>query len=158
MQQNNLEDRLAEMRAQFGGETAATDDEHARWVLYQKAMASPGGWSLLQRALETEPDPAVALSVVLHMLERLPARERESWVRALRSADKREYAQRRAEELQILESILHGRELDSVDWSVWLQRKLAEQASDVGILERLAQHGETKRVRRMAAERLRCLP
>ncbi|MBT2442869.1 hypothetical protein J7E93_22730 [Streptomyces sp. ISL-36] len=157
MSQQSLNECLAELHAQLGGEKAAVDDEHARWGLYQRAMAAPDAWAPLRRALENEPDPAVASSVVLQMLERLPAEEHEPWVRALHSEDKRAYAQRRSQDLQVLEAALGGREVEREDWSVWLQLKLAEQVGDARLLAELAEEGETKRVRATAAERLRAV-
>ncbi|MEV5611816.1 hypothetical protein [Streptomyces sp. NPDC052225] len=138
--------------------TADSGDEHVRWSCYRTAMASPDAWATLKKDLEAEPDPAVASSAVLRMLERLPVDEHESWIRVLAFERGRDVAQRRSQDLRTLNSPLEFEgELDPDEWSDWLQRRMVEQRTDPPLLDLLSRRGRTKRVRNAAAVRLRTL-
>lgn len=138
----------------------APSDDHFRWALYLGAAEEQNRWQLLLEAAHLEPDPSMALSLVLRMLEKVPADCRASWTSSLSVRENKEYASRRAAELEIFESILAGdfeiKEMEDVphDWSDWLQLKLAELCDGEAVLEHLSEHGRTKRIRRLAAERL----
>ncbi len=141
----------------LGADVSGLGDEHARWAVYRRAMGVPKMWERLADAVREEPDQAVALSVVLCMLERVPTADRERWPQVIASLQKREFAQRRAEELAVLERAMAGADSHEAEWSRWLQERLSERATSVDLLERLAAEGATKRIRRTAAERRRIL-
>lgn len=145
------------LAAQVGGAPVDVADGHARWSLYRLAMPRPEAWAALEEAVRREEDANVASSVVVQMLERAPADGRQRWVDALGSAAARQFAQGRADDLAVLAAAVAGEPVDPADRSRWLQERLAEQAVDHGLLARLADAGDTKRIRRTAAERLRGL-
>jgi len=148
---------VAAIVAQVGGQPVDVSSEHARWFLYQQAMLRPEAWSALEEAVRREEDDGVASSVVVDMLERVPVDGRQRWVDALSSPDVRRFAQGRADDLAVLEAAVVGENVDPAHRSRWLQLRLAEQGTDHDLLARLADIGETKRIRRIAAERLRKL-
>ncbi|MFC9129636.1 hypothetical protein ACFT4A_22670 [Streptomyces sp. NPDC057099] len=103
-------------------------DGHDRWSLYRAAMKAPGALPLLFEALSLEPDGPLASGVVGEVLERVPADERERWVRIL----------------------------DLIDgWSDWLQLRAVQAASDTAVLHVVSRKGRTKRIRQAAVEALR---
>jgi hypothetical protein len=118
---------------------------------------------LLLRAVMAEPDGPVASAVVVGMLERLGAEERSGWVEALKPGDGA-FSVRRAEELSVLEAVRSGdfpedRIHDEVDaWSDWLQRHVTEGGASAAVLEALAEHARTRRIRHLAREAVRRLP
>lgn len=134
---------------------------HERWRLYQRAMEAPSSWRLLAEAVGFEADAAIAMSVVLRMLEKLPAERRAEWIHKLSSEKEMDYASQRSQELQTFVD-LSGDELASSSdplfdpaWSVWLQLRLAESAANEDLLVQLSEEGATKRVRSTATARLR---
>ncbi|MEV6285893.1 hypothetical protein [Kribbella sp. NPDC051770] len=137
---------------------------HARWGVYRWMMASPVEWGRLLGIVGFEPDAAIAGSVVLEMLERVPAAERKRWVDSISANGNHSLAVLRGDEIGILEGVTGelGVEFsvapDQVlEWSDWLQRRASTESTSVGVLEQLSQAGRTKRVRGCAAERLRFL-
>jgi hypothetical protein len=95
-------------------------------------------------------------AVVTQMMEWVEAPQREQWIAAARTERDRQYASRRAREVDILR--IHGAipNLDRAllaDWTDWLQIRLAETSTVLGVLDQLTQHGRTKRIRRTAAQR-----
>ena len=153
----DLDTAVAALLAYVGAQAIDVNDEHERWALYQAAMGLPQAWQALEEAVRLERDDAVATSVVLEMLSRSSADARERWVRALSSAEKQQFARQRADELGVLDGASAGEQVQPANWSRWLQERLAEQATDAGVLAYLARDGDTKRVRRAAAERLRVM-
>jgi hypothetical protein len=133
-------------------------DEHDRWHVYQAAVALCALGPSLREALASEPDEGVATSVVLLAFDRDPVREhRARWVDAL-SADRRAFVARRADDLSVLEGVCDGSLTDVPDvtaWTHWLQRTSAEQSTVPDVLEQLARDGRTRKIRNIAAERLR---
>ncbi|MEU9200064.1 hypothetical protein [Streptomyces sp. NPDC048332] len=150
---------VSEISAHLGGVAAEVESEHDRWHLYLRAMDSPEGRKLLLRAVEVEPDQSVALSIVLEMMERLPSVESREWVRRLPPGKNRQFAEQRARDYCVMETLGEGGTVDGGpgDWSVWLQLRAAEVSTDSSLLTRLAETGGTKRVRRIAVDRLRLL-
>ncbi|MEU9358289.1 hypothetical protein AB0D35_09285 [Streptomyces sp. NPDC048301] len=155
--------RVEALNATVRGEPAAhdgarfRDDGHARWELYREAAGSPSSHALLLDAVRAETDGALASAVVVLVLETAPADERALWVEAL-PPEVRDFAERRAEELAVLDRCEEGQEsggysaqdLDS--WSDWLQLRAARPGRPRRLLDLLAEHGRTKRIRRTAAE------
>jgi hypothetical protein len=136
------------------------DDEHLRWEFYQKAMQIGSCRRKLMAAVSLDPDPVLALTVALQMLETEDAHLREEWIAQLRDERQRQYASRRVRELEILEAFgrVPGLSRDVVlTWSDWLQVRLAEVSTVVEVLEHLKEHGKTKRIRRTASRRLAAL-
>jgi hypothetical protein len=135
-------------------------DEHDRWRVYARAVDADGCADLLLEAVALEPDPNVALSVVLRKLEVVPLADRQRWIDGLTGEIQRQFAARRAAELQVLETrplTPPLREGIDHEWSDWLQLRLAESSPERDVISWLSQAGRTKRIRRTAAERLRRL-
>jgi hypothetical protein len=158
-----LDEVITELSLLGGLELSDPRDGHVRWVLYRRMIDSGQNANLLFEAVGVEPDPSIALSVVLHLLEDLPATARSSWVSQLRVERDRVFAARRAIELDILDlsnagglSIQRSAEAPQ-EWSDWLQLNLANSCGDRDVLERLAERGQTKRIRRSAEQRMRFL-
>ncbi|MFE2016845.1 hypothetical protein ACFW9O_02195 [Streptomyces sp. NPDC059499] len=132
-------------------------DGHARWDLYRSAAGQPEAAELLLAAVRAETDLPLASSAVVMMLEKVPADERRRWVDALRP-EVRGYAERRSNELAVLDSLARGERSFGADdveaWSDWLQLRAAQAGTDGDghVLDVLAEHGRTKRIRRHAAE------
>ena len=132
-------------------------DEHERWALYRRAFDDPACLPDLIDAVAVEPDPSVALGIVLQVLGGLPPSDRPAWTDRLGTERGRAYAARRSRELGILRSASVTALLDDASvpesWSDWLQLCLAESSKEPAVLNRLVVAGRTKRIRRMAFER-----
>ncbi|WP_433722104.1 hypothetical protein ACQP2Y_42730 [Actinoplanes sp. CA-051413] len=124
-----MEELLVSLAARVGVTVADVRDEHDRWRVYAPAVDADDCADLLLEAVGLEPDPNVALSVVLRKLEVVPQADRQRWVDGLTGDIQRQFAARRAAELQVLEtrplapSLREGIEQE---WSDWLQLRLAE--------------------------------
>ncbi len=160
---SSLRGIIHEIEGKLGNQAIDLADEHARWSLYVRAAEVDRCWQDLREVVALEEDPAVASSLVLRMLERVSAEDREGWSRLLLVEKDREFALRRARELNFLEAALSGSpqgergDLQFETWSPWLQLRLAESSEDRDILALLADSGETKRIRASAADRMRSL-
>jgi hypothetical protein len=158
-----LDDVIAELSLLGGLELSDPRDGHARWDLYRRSIGTGQRADLLHEAVAIESDPSIALSVVLHIMEKLPAADRSSWISQLSVAKDREFAARRAIELGILELAIagdlsiQGTNEAPQAWSDWLQLRLANSCHDRDVLERLVERGTTKRIRRLAAQRMHSL-
>ncbi|MCC2323453.1 hypothetical protein [Cellulomonas xiejunii] len=133
-------------------------DEHDRWHVYQAAVALCALGPSLREALASEPDEGVATSVVLLAFDRDPVREHRAWWVDALPADRRAFVARRADDLAVLEGVRDGSLTDVPDvtaWTHWLQRASAEQSTVPDVLEELARDGRTRKIRNIAAERLR---
>ncbi|SEP03243.1 hypothetical protein [Actinacidiphila rubida] len=75
----------------------------------------------------------------------------------LRGAVAAVVAQAGGEPVDAADAAVAGEPVDLVGRSRWPQLRLAERGADHGVLARLAEGGETRRIRRTAAERLRGL-
>ncbi|WAL63830.1 hypothetical protein ORV05_22905 [Amycolatopsis cynarae] len=154
---------IAEIEGKLGDEATDPADEHARWNLYVRAAEVEHCWPQLREAIALEEDRAVASSLVVRMLERVPAEEREDWSCLLPAEEDRDFALRRARELNFLEAVLLGSpeeergDLRFETWSPWLQLRLAGSSEDRDILALLAESGATRRIRAGAAARRRSL-
>ncbi|MBO3744958.1 hypothetical protein J5X84_02685 [Streptosporangiaceae bacterium NEAU-GS5] len=148
------------------GETETDyQDEHARWHLYLQVLSTfdASRRQLLYEALSWEGNKALRLSVVLRILELVPAPERDSWLGPLPDAESRTYAEQRMRDLEILDQESAGQSsrephLSVPNFSDWLQLRLAQESGNVQTLRQLAESGRTKRIRRLASERIRVLP
>ncbi|MEU1618322.1 hypothetical protein ABZ479_13625 [Streptomyces sp. NPDC005722] len=140
-----------------GDPSGVLHDEHERWALYRRAFDDPACLPDLFDAVAVEPDPSVALGIVLHVLGGLPPDERPAWTARLGSDRERAYADRRARELGLLQgasvTALLVDEAVQDSWSDWLQLGLATSSPEPAVLTRLASAGRTKRIRRLASER-----
>ncbi|MBA2948989.1 hypothetical protein [Streptomyces himalayensis] len=155
---------VLEVARRTGSETVDLSSGHARWEVYRRAMEAPAEWGPLLEIVGLEPDPSIAMSVVLQMLERVPEAERISWAERISMEDKRSLAVLRVRELRILDVLSGnvGAEYDPAsdeisEWSDWLQRRASEESTSSRVLEQLSQLGRTRRVRHLSAERLRAL-
>ena len=151
---------LVSLAVQVGVTMTDVQDEHDRWRVYAPAVDADGCADLLLEAVALEPDPSVALSVVLRKLEMVAQDGRQRWVDGLTGDMQRQFAARRAAELQVLETrplAPSRREGIEREWSDWLQLRLAESSPERDVISRLSSAGRTKRIRRTAAERLKHL-
>ncbi|GAB4057929.1 hypothetical protein [Catellatospora paridis] len=133
-------------------------DEHQRWPLYQQAMCRPECHGQLMAT--TAADPVLVMSVVVQMLA-IDRERRDRWVALARDDKDRAYASRRAAEHAILEVRGDvpglGPELLAT-WSDWLQRGLSEGSTMPAVLDLLARHGRTRRIRNTASSRSGAAP
>ncbi|MFE6286586.1 hypothetical protein [Streptomyces sp. NPDC057877] len=155
---------VLEVARRTGNGTVDPSDGHARWEVYRRAMDSPDEWDALLEIVGREPDPSIAMSVVLRMLERVPEAERTAWAERVPLEEKRSSALLRVRELRILEAARGAAAAERApasdevpEWSDWLQRRAAEESVSPEVLELLSQSGRTRRVRHVAAQRLRVL-
>ena len=146
--------------ARVGITPTDVQDEHERWKVYLPAIDSADCGEMLLSAVGLEPDPSVALGIVLRKIEWISDHDRQAWIDRLPVQKQREYASRRASELKVLETrplapLLH----EGIDesWSDWLQLRLAEFSPEREVASWLSQNGKTKRIRRIALERLKVL-
>jgi hypothetical protein len=136
----------------------AVADGYTRWRLYEESLRHLDRRSLVLEAVRTEDDGPLAAATVVQALERASDAERATWVGALPVGKERDFAARRAREFAQLAEIMGGdgaaaREEDVRDWSQWLQLRLAEQVTSKRVLELLAEHGMTRRIRHLAGRR-----
>jgi hypothetical protein len=123
-------------------------DEHQRWSLYQKAICSEACHPRLLAAIFLDPDDVLVAAVVTQMMEWVDVPRREQWIELARNERDRQYASRRAREVDILR--IQGavpeltRETMSA-WTDWLQIRLAETSMAVRTLDHLAQYGRTRK-------------
>jgi hypothetical protein len=154
----SLEGILAELAQCTGSVIDDTADEHQRWSLYQNACKKSECFDLLIGVVALEPDPNIALGIVLQVLGRVSPVSRATWIAQLQSARNRDYAAGRAKELGIYQNraitALLANEGVEQSWSDWLQIRLAEFSEEAAVLQRLSERGRTKRIRRMASQRL----
>lgn len=154
-----LRDVIEHLARETGVHVGDISDEHERWRIYGKALDCPRVLAPLLSAIRHEPVASVASAVGVALLERVAPHARASVIAAIPGCHGRDYASARSADLAILESLLAGaydparHQVDQ--WSDWLQRRVADEADDGRVLAELAQGGRTKRVRRVAAERLR---
>ncbi|WP_063762284.1 hypothetical protein [Streptomyces sp. NRRL F-5123] len=152
---------LDELADRTGLPVGDADNGHDRWRLYEAALGEAENFGLLFEVIWFEPDQNVALSVLLPVLERLPEGERARWIAQLRWEYSREYAQRYARDVALLQSaaltpLLADGEVQE-SWSDWLQVRLAQASPEPAVLRRLGERGRTKRIRGYASSRLAAL-
>lgn len=153
-----LADIVRGIAASLGIPPEDLDSDHGRWRLYERAIDDSVASELLLRAVALETDRALAVSVVLRMLELVPDDRHSAWIDQL-APDNRAYSVRRAAEIRLLRRVLSdgldiqeaASSLDS--WSDWLQRRLATVVDDTQLLSLISARGRTQRVRNAAAER-----
>jgi hypothetical protein len=139
-------------------------DVHGRYERYvaQIATTSVDGASGLLSTLDSEPDPPMAesalLSLVDHLASSSPPDAFAAWCRAsAQILRRRPVTSRRVDEWLALLSFRDGATLDesAVDQtSDWLQLRLAAELSPSQGLAVLVRHGRTRRVRTLATRRL----
>ncbi|MFB4422257.1 hypothetical protein C5F59_014335 [Streptomyces sp. QL37] len=160
--ENGLPARLSALDAAVNGGTAppgdaSWEDGHARWELYRRAAEQPAAHALLLDAVRAETDGPLASAVVVLMLEKTPVAAHGSWTAAL-DPEVRDFAERRSGELAVLESLDRNAPAYDADgvgaWSDWLQLRAARSRAENHrpVLDLLAEHGRTNRIRRTAAE------
>lgn len=134
-------------------------NEHERWSLYLRAVDERVCWPDLRVIAAREGDSSISLALVLRMLERVPAGDREGWALLLPLEKSRDYALGRAYDLAVLEEVANDREASRdypvEAWSAWLQLRLAETSTNQRALMLLSSMGETKRIRSIATTRMR---
>ncbi|MCA5892533.1 hypothetical protein LEP48_04090 [Isoptericola sp. NEAU-Y5] len=137
----------------------ALEDEHVRWAVYEASVSDPERHRLLQVAVCGEVNAPLASAVVTRVLEAISDGERGQWVDLLPPGRLQEFARTRAAELHVWDDLADGalgesRRGELGGWSQWLQLRAAEQSNIVWVLDELSRIGATKRIRRLAHERL----
>ncbi|WP_149030224.1 hypothetical protein [Kitasatospora sp. MBT66] len=157
-ERETLKELIQELASTLGLDASSWQDGHGRWEIYRRAADHPGVVEKMYRAVEIEPDPSISSAAVVMMLERVDCSTRARWVELIQP-QVRKFAEIRARELDIFESLTSpGVTVEQADlegWSDWLQLRVAKSASDRLVLSRISEHGRTKRIRRIAADRLR---
>jgi hypothetical protein len=161
--EEGTERSLQELADLLGESSVDLEDEHERWRLYQLASEAPEVRPCLLRAVGAEPVPALASAAVVMLLERTEHRLRGQLIEIL-DPTVREFPEKRAKELGILESVrmagdtaeVSAQEIDG--WTDWLQTRVVESSASRGMLALLADRGRTKRIRRSAQQAQALLP
>ncbi|MEZ0446236.1 hypothetical protein [Cellulomonas sp. ICMP 17802] len=149
---------VAELAAIVGVEVPARafDDEHERWPIYEKSWNRPEAWPALLRLVGLEPVPGLGVTIALQMVEVVDDADQDRWVRAVPPEDQG-FPRWRAREVRIARTMAGEgavpAEVDVEQWSDWLQRRVSEESSRLGVLDALAVEGRTRRVRAVAAQR-----
>lgn len=134
--------------------------EHDRWDLYRLAASDEPVRSLLFRACAAETVPIMASALVIELFDHVDRQERLSLVAVLPESVQ-DFPARRIRELDVLEALApaSGEAVsvtahDIEEWSDWLQRRVIESTVRGDLLELLARHGRTKKLRRLASGKL----
>lgn len=148
---------LAALAARTGvGPPRPDEDEHWRWWVYSSAVEDPTTWSALLRLVSEEPDPHVAESVVLLMVERVDPTTATEWVDLL-PAEHQGFPRARLRDVVLRDHVLAGGHVavDEVPgWTGWLQREVAGSSESQDVLSVLEASGATRRIRGLARERM----
>ncbi|MDQ8040845.1 MULTISPECIES: hypothetical protein [Cellulosimicrobium] len=148
---------LAALAARTGvGPPGSDEGEHWRWWVYSSAVEDPTTWSALLRLVSEEPDPHVAESVVLLMVERVDPTTATEWVDLL-PAEHQGFPRARLRDVVLRDHVLAGGHVavDEVPgWTRWLQREVAGSAESHEVLSVLEASGATRRIRGLARERM----
>lgn len=151
---------IEDLATRVGITLTDAQDEHQRWSVYLAAADLDEFNEVLLEIVSLEPDPNVALGIVLKKIARIPDLERRAWIDRLPAQKQRDYANRRAREFKVFEtrplSPLLREGIDE-DWSDWLQLRLAEFSPEREVAFWLSRAGRTKRIRRLALERFKIL-
>jgi hypothetical protein len=153
----SLTELLRELASLTGEPMGEPEGEHDRWRLYQRATAVPSAVPGLWRAITAEPVLAVASAAVVMLLEQTDRDDRGRLIDLLDPAV-REFPEERAREIRILESIREKADRSDIGpedvdtWSDWLQLGVVGSTRSRPILDVLAEHGRTKRIRRLARD------
>lgn len=148
---------LAALAARTGvGPPGSDEDEHWRWWVYSSAVEDPTTWSALLRLVSEEPDPHVAESVVLLMVERVDPTTATEWVDLL-PAEHQGLPRARLRDVVLRDRVLAGDHVavDEISgWTRWLQREVAGSSESQEVLSVLEASGATRRIRGLARERM----
>jgi hypothetical protein len=138
-------------------------DEHLRLELYRAARGSLPIEELAALIL-ADPDFVMADAALVELIDSAAAEQPgaafSEWSSAVLDAgvERRAFPTKRIHEWRLLISLddQPGDALaDLVDGSDWLQRIAAGRTNQRTVLEALAEHGRTKRIRALAGERLK---
>jgi hypothetical protein len=128
-----------------------------RWEVFKLAIDRAVELDAIFAALVGETDVGVVSAVVVRLIETVPEIDTPRWASMLPEGQLREFAQDRASEVRTLRAVLSGSlggGVPNVDaWSDWLQRRVASEADELDVLDQLATHGRTRRIRNLARER-----
>lgn len=130
------------------------DDEHSRWAVYTAAAPREDLRPLLKEAV-AEGDE-MAQFVVVDVLEHVDTTEGRSWVDCLGASPGRSFAERRLREWALIRDLV-ARPRSIVDdlrgLTLWCQRQLVDRVPADVVLDDLAEHGASRKVRHAARER-----
>ncbi|TFV33510.1 hypothetical protein E4K10_35565 [Streptomyces sp. T1317-0309] len=156
----DLEAVLAVLAGRLGADPGDPSDEHDRWAVYREALDDPAICRICSTSWPSSPSTA-SPSASSCTYRQSPPSERPSWIDRLGTDRSRAYATRRAREVAVLQGDSVTALLDDPSvqdsWSDWLQLGLADSSDEPAVLHRLATEGRTKRVRRLASERIRTI-
>jgi hypothetical protein len=146
---------LLYLLAEGVGETDVDlDDEHSRWAVYAAAVPREDLRPLLREAV-VEGDE-MAKVVVVDVLEHVDAEEGRAWVDGLGASAGRSFAEGRLREWSLIrELVARPRSIvdDLPDLTLWCQRQLVDRVPVDVVLDDLAEHGTSRKVRHAARER-----
>ncbi|MFE6235210.1 hypothetical protein [Cellulosimicrobium sp. NPDC057862] len=130
------------------------DDEHSRWEVYASAVPLADLRPLLKEAV-VEGDE-MARVVVVDVLQHVDVTEGQSWVDGLGTSPGRAFAERRLREWALIRDLVaRPRPIvdDLPDLTLWCQRQLVDRVPADVVLDDLAEHGTSRKVRHAARER-----
>ncbi|WP_264032324.1 hypothetical protein [Cellulosimicrobium sp. SH8] len=130
------------------------DDEHDRWAVYADAVPREDLRPLLKQAV-VEGDE-MARVVVVDVLQHVDIAEGRSWVDGLGTSSGRTFAERRLREWALIHDLVaRPRSIvdDLPDLTLWCQRQLVDRVAADVVLDDLAEHGTSRKVRHAARAR-----
>lgn len=137
-----------------GGTDVDWDDEHGRWAVYADVVPREDLRPLLKEAV-VEGDE-MARVVVVNVLQHVDIAEGRTWVDHLEASAGRAFAERRLREWALIRDLVaRPRSIvdDLPDLTLWCQRQLVEHVTADVVLDDLAEHGTSRKVRHAARER-----
>lgn len=157
---------LRDLNRRYGGKHSDRNilaDEHLRLELYRAAQGSlPVG--KLAALILADPEFVMADAALVELIDYAAAEQAgaafSEWSSVVLDAgvDRRAFPRKRIHEWRLLISLddqpAEGL-ADLVEGSDWLQRNAAGRTNQRTVLEALAEHGRTRRIRSLAGERLK---
>lgn len=142
-------------------EERTSEHGHAHWDAYRLAKADPSLHPLLLDALRGEPDQLMALDPLWVLIEGEDRALARSALDALAPGSAEQLkAERHAHDVALVRAAAAGDvgPTEPADtWSSWAQRQASGVATDLRVLDLLAENGFSRRVRAEARERARHL-
>ncbi|WP_409463385.1 hypothetical protein [Amycolatopsis sp. GA6-003] len=148
---------------------AAVADEHVRSAAYRRVVAAGGADPReLAAVLVRDPQPLTAKTAVVELVDQVagetadPAEFRRLAEGIVAEADRlapakdREFVRQRVRDWEVWLETENGRVPDAAGLesaSDWMQRRLADFSASREVLAWLAEHGRTKKIRNIAANR-----
>lgn len=147
-------------------ELKGSREDHVRYGIYLRALQElpPNDDLEVLSIVALDPDRSMSGAVVVHRIDAVAdvlqsLADFEEWVRSHEAwIDGNRFAERRVDEWQAVKKILESGTFDGFsteEMTDWMQRKLAETTESSTVLDKLAEEGRTKRIRKIASIRNR---